>query len=59
MLSIRLTGTADEVTDAVLTLRDLFPITNVKGLLPTVPRESQVRVHLAIAGASAPRPSGA
>ncbi|GIH81187.1 hypothetical protein [Planobispora longispora] len=48
MLSIRLTGTPAEVADAVLTLRETFPIAAVKGLCPTVPAEPCIRVYVQI-----------
>ncbi|WP_162795789.1 hypothetical protein [Nonomuraea lactucae] len=49
MLSIRLTGTPAEVADAVLTLRETFCITAIKGLCPSAPTQPKVRVYVEVA----------
>ncbi|MGV9386093.1 hypothetical protein ACWDRB_60530 [Nonomuraea sp. NPDC003707] len=46
MLSIRLVGAPAEVADAVLTLREAFSITAIRGLCPSVPNQSSVRVYI-------------
>ncbi|GAA2803392.1 hypothetical protein [Nonomuraea dietziae] len=48
MLSIRLSGTPAEVADAVLTLREAFPITAIKGLCSAIPAQSSVRVYVEV-----------
>ncbi|MEV0236110.1 hypothetical protein [Nonomuraea sp. NPDC050786] len=50
-LSIRLTGTPGEVADAVLTLREAFSVTAIKGLCPSVPAQANVRVYVEVAAA--------
>ena len=52
MLSIRLSGTAAEVAEAVLTLTDTFPIAAIKGLCPSVAAQASVRVYLEVTHAS-------
>ncbi|MEW1837507.1 hypothetical protein AB0392_06070 [Nonomuraea angiospora] len=49
MLSIRLIGTPGEVADAVLTLRETFSVTAIKGLLPSAPAQPRVRVYVEVA----------
>ncbi|MFI6910480.1 hypothetical protein ACIBKY_55185 [Nonomuraea sp. NPDC050394] len=48
MLSIRLVGAPAEVADAVLTLRETFSITAIKGLCSAVPQQSSVRVYVEV-----------
>ncbi|MEO3869552.1 hypothetical protein ABGB18_12035 [Nonomuraea sp. B12E4] len=48
MLSIRLVGAPADVADAVLTLRETFSVTAIKGLCPSAPKQSSVRVYVEV-----------
>ncbi|WP_431894656.1 hypothetical protein [Nonomuraea sp. bgisy101] len=48
MLSIRLTGTPAEVADAVMTLRETFSISAIKGLCSAIPAQPSVRVYVEV-----------
>lgn len=51
MLAIRLSGTAAEVTEALVTLTETFPISAIKGLCPSAASQSTVRVTMEVRNA--------
>ncbi|MER6514902.1 hypothetical protein ABT158_49405 [Nonomuraea sp. NPDC001636] len=48
MVSIRLVGAPAEVADAVLTLHETFSVTAIKGLCPSAPTQTNVRVYVEV-----------